>query len=390
MGQLRPATGAALLAVCGMLVMSQLYVTLPLSDSIATALATSDAAASLLPTTFAMSCAVGFLAFGPLSDVVGRRAVLAPGLVALAVVTAAAAAAPSLPVLHVLRGLQGLAAGTFSPPAVAYVNESLPVRMRPAATSGLTTGYLFAAIVGQVYAGVLDGWGGWRLAVAAAAPVLLLFAVVVRRLPAEPARTASSATITKAFRAMPGLLRRPRLRASFVVGFPILLIVVALYAGLRVHAAVAYGASVRELQLVRLAGLPGMALVLLSGPVVRRAGALPVVVAGLALSAAGLLASALDIGFGWIAAASIPTVAGVALTLPAHLALIRSRAREETGSAMAIAMFLTLVGASAGAPVALGLLRAGGFRMLCLVLSACAVLAAAAVAATYERPGRAV
>src|SRR5512132_2017833 len=116
----------AVLVASALLVLSQLYLAIPLAPVISRVLrADGSAAAAAMGTTYALAYGLGFLIFGPLSDRYGRKPILVPGMAALAIVTAGLAAAPSLPVLALLRTVQGLVAASLSAAALAYIGESV-------------------------------------------------------------------------------------------------------------------------------------------------------------------------------------------------------------------------------------------------------------------------
>jgi MFS family permease len=102
-----------------------------------------------LGTTYSLAYGLGFLIFGPLSDRYGRKPILVPGMVALALATAGLAAASSLPMVAVLRSVQGLVAASFAVVALAYVGEALPPRWRSTGIGAMSTAFLVAGILGQ-------------------------------------------------------------------------------------------------------------------------------------------------------------------------------------------------------------------------------------------------
>src|SRR5215211_4580972 len=153
----------AVLVSCALLVLAQLYLAIPLAPIVGDALGGGDpAAAAALGTTYAMAYGLGFLLFGPLSDRYGRKPILIIGMALLAAVTAGLAAAWSLPVVAVLRFLQGLVASSFAAAALAYIGEALPRRWRSTGIGAVSTAFLSAGILGQVYAQAVAQALGWR------------------------------------------------------------------------------------------------------------------------------------------------------------------------------------------------------------------------------------
>src|SRR5215210_5237304 len=121
----RVAAPLAILVPCAMLVLMQLYLAIPLAPVVGRALA-SGAAAAALGTAYSLAYALGLLIFGPLSDRYGRKPVLIPGMVALAIATATLSFASSMTMVAVLRIVQGLLAASFAAVVLAYVGEALP------------------------------------------------------------------------------------------------------------------------------------------------------------------------------------------------------------------------------------------------------------------------
>jgi MFS family permease len=79
----------AVLVSSALLVLSQLYLAIPLAPIIAEVLGRGGSAtAAALGTTYALAYGLGFLIFGPLSDRYGRKPILVPGMAVLAIVTA--------------------------------------------------------------------------------------------------------------------------------------------------------------------------------------------------------------------------------------------------------------------------------------------------------------
>lgn len=115
---------------CGLIVVSSLYLTIPLVPIFADTFDVSVTQATWTSSSFSFFYALGFLFFGPLSDRYGRKQIILFGLITLTIVSSLIGFIDSLQVLVALRGLQGIAASTFAPSALAYVVEVFPVKKR--------------------------------------------------------------------------------------------------------------------------------------------------------------------------------------------------------------------------------------------------------------------
>jgi YNFM family putative membrane transporter len=370
------AVPLGVLVTCALLVLTQLYVAIPLASPVGREINNGNAATALA-TTYGLAYAAGFLVFGPLSDRYGRKTILVSGLLALALSTASLSVVHSLGTLGGLRAVQGFSAASFPPVALAYLGEALPARWRTTAIGAMSTAFLAAGIVGQVYASVVTLAWGWRWVFALAAAAFVLAAAAVALTLREPTRTAPHSTLARRFRRFAVLAGRRELALPVVAAFPVLLTFVATYAALGPELQAHFGLDQADILLVRLAGLPAMLLAPVAGALAGRAGPRRVLLAGFTLAAVGLAVGALANGSPEaLIAASVIFVAGIATTVPAHIALVGARAREERAAGLGLYSFVLFVGASVG-PLTAQLPL--GFTGLLLTLAALLVVGAGLV-----------
>jgi MFS family permease len=245
------------LVVSALLVLAQLYLAIPLASVIGEALGSGgSAAAAAVGTSYALAYAVGFLIFGPLSDRYGRKLILVAGVAAFAVVTAGLAAAASLPVVALLRTVQGLVAASFGPVALAYVAEALPPRWRSTGIGAMSTAFLSAGILGQVYAQAVANTLGWRWVFGLAAPVCMIAALAMAMILIEPLRTGERVSLAQKYRALRALAVRPELVLLNAASFPVILSFVGMYAALGPLLRTQFRLDDTGVLLVRLAGRP--------------------------------------------------------------------------------------------------------------------------------------
>jgi YNFM family putative membrane transporter len=372
----------AILVTCALLVLMQLYLAIPLGPVIGGALAAGGAAVAL-GTVYSLAYGLGFLIYGPLSDRYGRKVVLVPGMVALAIATGALSVASSMTMVGVLRAVQGLLAASFAAVALAYIGEALPPRWRSTGIGAVATSFLVAGIVGQVYAQAVAQALGWRWVFGFAAPAFALGAVGLGTILVEPASGARSASLGQKYRELATLARQRQLLLPYAASCTILLSFVAMYAALGPLLVSRFGLGNADILLVRLAGLPGMVLSPLAGWLVGRFGAIRVAVAGFVVAAAGLTVEAVTANIlSILVAASTVFVAGIATVIPALIAVVNSRAGAARGGALGLGGLAMFVGASCG-PLAPGLPL--GFSGLLLALAAL-LLAGAVLVAMSGRP----
>lgn len=368
----------SILSFCGLLVVSQLYLSIPLVDLISQVFNVSSQASSWLGSAFGFAYASGFLIFGPLSDLYGRKRVLLLGLGGLAAITFVIGTSPSFAILLQLRIVQGLIASAFAPTALAYISESLPETIRPIGLACMSTGFLLAGILGQIYAIGVSNLYGWRwvfwiLSIAYAIAVLLIATQLSTR-----SGKKNDASLLTVYGNMIALLRHSRLLAAYAATFVLLLSFVAMYSGLSAHLESHFVLDHSSLFFIRLAGIPSMLLSPVFGKFIHKWGDKTVVISGLIVAALGLSIEGSTNNLLILVLASCIFVAGISATVPALISLVGSLAAEARGAAVALYSFVLFVGASFG-PLVDAALRSTGFFVTCIVLACCLLSAAVVV-----------
>jgi MFS transporter, YNFM family, putative membrane transport protein len=362
-----------------LLVVAQLYLAIPLAPVIGDVLASGgSAAAAAVGTTYALAYGVGLLIFGPLSDRYGRKPILVPGLAVLGVVTAGLAVASSLHVVALWRTVQGVVAASFGAVALAYVGEALPARWRPTGIGAMSTAFLSAGILGQVYAQAVVGTIGWHWVFGLAAPAFVTAALAMAMILIEPLRTGEQVSLPQKYRALWALAVRRELTLLNAASFPVLLSFVGMYAALGPLLQNQFRLDDIDVLLVRLAALPAMLLAPVAGWLVGHYGATRVAVVGFLIAVAGLAAEAFSAAALWaLVIASVVFVLGVATIVPAIIGLVGSRGSSSRAGALAINGLVVFAGASCG-PLAAQLPI--GFAGLMLSLAVLLIIASGLVA----------
>lgn len=336
---------------CALAVVSLLYIPVPILPLLATAYQLPQEQAGLALSAFAFAYATGFMVFGPLSDRLGRRAVMVGGLVLLAVITLGLAwvATPGLFIAG--RALQGFAAASFPPVALAYLSERGTPKQRVWGVAWMSTAFLSAGLLGQIYGSVVASrWGfSWALI-----PLIVVYALTALRLAAAPESNETrrpQSPFWEGYRQIFTLLGNPALRRVYLPALLLLMSFVTFYIGLDIHLGTAFeGHGINGLQARGLA-LPAFFAPLLAPRLIRLWGPHRVATAGLTLAAIGL---ALCAGAGekritLLLAASVIYVAGVAISVPGLIARIAATTSPEVrGLAVSFYTFVLFIGASLG------------------------------------------
>ncbi|WP_170223676.1 MFS transporter [Nonomuraea turkmeniaca] len=336
-----------LLVTTALLVLMQLYVSIPLQQPVAADLGSAGVTAALA-SGYSFFYALGFLVYGPLSDHFGRRRILVAGLAALTVVTLAVGFAPSMGVLAVLRAVQGAAAATFAPTALAFLGEALPPRRHATAIGAISVAFLSAGIMGQLAAAAIAVVGGWRWTFLISGILLAALTVAAFIVIREPDVDRPHQPLPVRYAALIRFAVRPRSLLICLGHLVVLGGFVGMYNLLGPHLAVA-GLTATEVMLVRAAALPAMFCSLLAGPLARRLGVAGTALAGFTLAAAGLVAEVLlDGALIGLTAAGIVFVAGVAILVPTMITIWGEAAHPARGVGMAVNGFVLFLGAGFG------------------------------------------
>ena len=351
-----------LLMLGAVLVVGQLYVTLPLTPMLASRWQVTLGQAAWAGSAFGFSYAAGFLLLGRLSDRYGRRNVLLFSLLATAVASVLVAVSTHFGMLLGARALQGLMAAGFPPAALALVAEALPPARRPLGLSLMSFAFLAAAPAAQFLAAQFAAQGLPAIMLSLAAAYGLLALGLYRLLPAAAAQLPHVAATATA--PVP-LWRQTQLMGVWLASLTVLYAFVVFHAG-----AQATGLAASELQALRLAGLPPLLLSIAAARLVSRIGTVATARAGLVLAAMGLLLG-LGASLGWLLVASVLLSAGMALAVPGLIGTVANRAVPSSrAQAIALYTFFLFVGASVAAPAVQALAPLGWTALLLTPIAA--------------------
>lgn len=364
------------LMACAVLVVGQLYVTLPLVADIAARFGVSSSIAGWVGTAFGLAYASGFLVLGGLSDRYGRHRVLIGGLMGTAAATALVALAPSLPLLLASRALQGFVAASFPPTALAWVSDALPPPKRPLGISLLSLAFLGAAPMAQM-AGAESAPLGLSTLMLTLVPAYVLGALALAVIPGKHDASHVSIPQPPANARMPWGQRS--LWSPWAAASTVLFAFVAFHAGMSLA-----NPPGLDLQALRLIGLPPMLATFAAAPLAQRIGPSNTASLGLGLVAVGMLLG-MNSAPAVLMLASALLSTGVAMAIPGLIGTVALRSAPAVRArALAIYSFVLFLGASVAAPVA-ALLTPHG-PVAALGVPVLALLAAACLTASRRQP----
>lgn len=363
----------AVLCWAGMVVMSSLYVTIPLtalfSDLFKVSLAQSAATGSIFSVGFAIGC----LLFGAISDKYGRKKVIFIGLLALSIVSFFLGIVDSLFWLVILRGLQGIAAATFSPVALAYVVEMFPVEKKVTTIGFVSTGFLVAGIAGQVISTAVSQHFGWHMVFFLLSIVYIITAVWIHYSLPKGEMSQSYTDILGPIKQMGKVFTNKSLVLSYMVAFVLLMAFVNMYTVLGNYlSSPTYNLTPEQILYFRLAGLFGMLLSPLAGRLTKRFGVRQVLQGGLLVSIFSLSSMGFISNLPLLVMMSVFFVIGIAISVPSLVSLVGQLGGKSRGIAVSIYTFVLFLGTSIGPIISIYLMKIGDcaqtFILLGLIL----------------------
>ncbi|MBA2939055.1 MFS transporter [Paenibacillus sp. CGMCC 1.16610] len=367
----------AILTIGAILVVSLLYVTIPLLPVLAEAYGVPQNRLVWAGSGFGFAYAFGTIVFGTWSDRARRRNILIGGLLVLVLSSVSVSLSPSVEWLIALRIVQGFIAASFPPVALAYVGDVIHPRLRSVAISIISCGFLLAGVLGQLYASAMEQIVSWKGVFDVLAVCYLIIAVCLLRLPAGVV-SGDKASVRTVIGRLFGLFRIAPLLATYAVAITLLLSFVAMYSGLGTHIVDAFGMGGRGLMWIRVAGIPGILMSPLAGQSIKRFGASKVLITGLIIATAGIAFEALSTTVFALVVSSVIFVAGISISAPGIIVRISQLAGNARGGAVALYSFFVFIGASIGQILSSSLMHLG-FRFLGITLAA--ILCAAALVA---------
>jgi predicted MFS family arabinose efflux permease len=345
---------------CGLIVMSSMYLTIPLISLFTSTLNVSSNLAAWTTSIFCIFFAGGCLVYGPLSDRYGRKKIILIGMILLTVITPVIGLFDNIYWILSIRAAQGALAASFSPVALAYIPEMFPDSKKVTATGFLVTGFLMAGIVGQVISGFINQFLSWNYVfyLMGLFYFFTIFLVLVF-LPTDNITRVKSSVI-EAINKMASLFKVKALLLCFAVDLMLLMSMMCMYTALGYYlAGPQFGLSSQQILYVRAFGIFGIIFASTSGFLVKKFQLFPVLIAGLSISAISLMAMAIVSNVMLLVILSVIFVAGIAITAPALISIIAMIGGESRGSALSLHTVILFIGAGIGPVLAVTLLSTG-------------------------------
>lgn len=216
-----PAFWRATLALCcgSFMIFSNLYVTQPLLPEFQQAfgISTLQANASLAVATLTLG--LSLLIYGPLSDALGRRAIMLITMLGVLLCTVALAFAPNYSTLLLLRALQGFLLGGLPAIAIAYMGDEFSKKAMALAVGIYISANSLGGISGRLFSGLIADVYNWRASfISAAVLSLVCLSIFWWALPKSRHFVTSTPSLPRMTRDLAGHLRNPMLLMVYLIG----------------------------------------------------------------------------------------------------------------------------------------------------------------------------
>ena len=267
---------------------ADMYITQSILPLLAQEFGVGAAQAGLTVSAVVLTIAVASTVYGPLSDAVGRRRVMASATALLAVATLACAFAPSFGALVALRAVQGCLVPGMTAVSVAYAGDRFGGRDLPAVVGGVIAASVVGGLLGRVLAGAVAARAGWRAAFVLFAALTALAAALLARGLARGGE-ARAGGLGGAWSGMVGHLRDPRLVGAYLVGGALFFGWIGIFTYLPFHlAAPPYALSTAAISSVYLVYAAGVVASPVAGRLTGRISPRTLIGAGLVVEAVGM------------------------------------------------------------------------------------------------------
>ena len=294
---------AAAVTLCGVCAFLGLYCTQPLLPMLEDLFHASKAAVGMTVSAATLGVALSAPVFGALAERLPRKRVIVFAVLGVSVPTLLAATSTTLGQLIFWRFLQGIAVPGIVAVVITYIGEEWPPDRVALIMSFYVSGTALGGFIGRLTSGIVADHFSWRVSfIVLGAASLAGAAAIAACLPRgthRPMQTVHGADRRFLYQVQ-GLLRSPRLIATYAVGFNVLFSMVGVFTWITFY----LSAPPFNLSITALSSL---FFVYLIGLVVTPA-------AGYLITRVGLRAG--------IAGAIVCSILGVLLTLEHSLAMV--------------------------------------------------------------------
>jgi MFS transporter, YNFM family, putative membrane transport protein len=366
---------------------ADMYITQAVLPVLSSEFRVGAARAGLTVSVVVLAIAASSPFYGPLSDAVGRRRVMAAATALLALATLACAFAPTFWALVALRAVQGLFVPGMSAVSVAYAGDRFHVSELRSVVAGIISASLVGGLLGRVLAGAIAARWSWRASFVFFAALTAVAAILLARGLAGSA-AGERRSLAAAWAGMLRHLVDPPLAGAYLVGASLFFGWIGIFTFLPFRlAAPPYGLSTGAISSVYLVYAAGALVSPISGRLSSRIPPRRLIAAGLVIEAVGI-ATLLARPFPLVVVGLVLLVSGGMTAQAIAPAFVNVTARTAKGGANALYLTAYYVGGTLGSSLPGLALQAVGWGGVVACCAAAVGVALAANALLCGRPPR--
>ncbi len=235
-----------------------IYEVIPLNHVLGQSFHVNQQQVVLIGSTFSLGYAVGFLIFGYLANYIETKKLLTVGLLLLMVSTFVTGFATTYTLMMILRTIQGIFAASFAPLGFSIIIKIFPDNKRVAGISAVTTGFVMAGILGQLYGSLvisLYPWANvfWLQSLIYAAIIIFMVFLVPKTGKASTKTTKTNFSVQ-----LVKLLINKSLLPCYIITVTLLFSFVGMYTVMGVFFQKSFGFDSQKILLIRGIGIIGM------------------------------------------------------------------------------------------------------------------------------------
>ncbi|HTS63014.1 MAG TPA: MFS transporter [Candidatus Acidoferrales bacterium] len=361
-----------------------LFAPQPLLPLLAREFGVSPARISLVVTASTLAVAISAPLAGFVADRFGRKRVIVPAALLLAVPTLLAATATAYWQLIFWRFLQGVFTPGIFAVIIAYINEEWDSGAG-AATAAYVTGTVIGGFSGRALAALVAAQASWRWSFVALGALNLLGAIAIRAWLPAGRRFMRVRRTEPAAAPMLRHLRNPRLVATYAVGFCVMFTLLATFTYINFYlAAPPFHLSTAALGLLFVVYLVGAVITPIAGRAIDRFGHRFALVAAFSAGATGVLITLIH-SLPLVMAGLTLACTGVFIANSAGSSYVGSAATESRASAVGLYVTFYYLGGSGGSAIPGFTWNHGGWPA-CVILIVCVQMLTISLALGFWKP----
>lgn len=350
----------SLLSISGLFILMSMYIPIPLISAFMISFSITETEAIWIGSSFSLCYGICCLIYGPLSDHYSKNVFLIFGITFITIITLLCGSVDHYPTFLFLRILQAIGAAAFVPISLVYVAELFPSEKRLTAIGVITSGFLVASVISQIFATIIHLYFGWK-SIFFILGIIYFFLTIasITYLPTLKNNKHEKNIFSK-FSKIKLLFQKKELLFSFSITFLLLFSLIGMYTILGAFLSSSpFNFSEQQILFVRAAGLIGIVITFFASPITKLYSVDLTFRYSLLISSLSLVLMGLIVHPILIIIFSIFFVAGIALLVPINIMLINLYAGEQKGTAVLFNAFILFIGASVGPLLATYLMRIG-------------------------------